>query len=1712
MATTIDDRYELVADGRTGLVSDDFAAFDRHANRSVLVRLIRDQAEERSAEALYRFRKLMDGLRSAQGEHIERVLAHGTWKGRDYVVLECPGEGALELSLGDQADLLSADRVAALIRGAARTLDHAHRHGLIHQSLSPESFLVRWDGEEPWVYIRNFGQYLLLDLAHIVDARQVHRVFGYLAPEQAGSLRKPIDERSDLYSLGIVFYQLLTGLPPYTAEDANALIYQHIATEPFPPSRVRREVPEILDRMCAKLMAKEPSERYQSADGLHYDLDEFLRLRRSGAPVVSFALARKDRLRRLDFSTRMVGRAQEQAQLLALLEEARNGRGAVCFLAGEPGVGKSRLVDELRKTVLKSDGLFLGGKCPTDRLTAPYYVFTQALDPLAGKIRMCDVEDQKRFAARVQRAVGDLGQEVLKISRQAESLLGHPPALDELEPEKAKMRFLLTAGEFIMSLGTPGAPLVLFLDDLQWADDASLELLERLGEKAARHAVLILASYRTEEGAATERVIESICRLKSAASIAEIALGPLTSHDVHELVAEVLLNDERSFAHLAEWLHARTRGNPFYALEMIRLLVDQGVIEFQDNALVCDPHRLAQSDLPDNAIDIVLRRIHALEDWERAILVYAAVIGRAVDVRVLAAVSGTPPEAVSLAVDHSIQRQILVRELVGSERVQFIHDRVREAFLDQAGVHQRRSLHLKIAQTLETHHAGQLDAVIYDLAYHYTQAEGDLEKVVLYNCRAGNAALKALGYRQAANAFEAARAVLEARGETQSLRYLDVLEDLGAACRLSAQLDEAITVMEAGEKLAETLAPERRNGFTAARAHALVEKGLSDEGAAVLIRSLRQEGFHIYRTRIGFVLSLIAELAQQGLHILFPSVFRNLRPCTDPRKLALLRQLCSLAHVTYYQDNVLTSFLFFLKTINYGDRIGLSLEHAAMYSKGTAIWATLPNLALANYSHRQSRYEARLLGDRRLDAVLRAHYLFIADAFNKADDGLAQLGDAEKTLLECGEYYNVSLMRTTSCRLVAQSGDIRKGLAIAESLLQLGRDAHMQQVEDWGAWNVGYFQSLLGEVTEQTIANLELAHRLAKESSDIPNISSSMSILGYAHLRRGAPQKAIECVEKAVALAKRPNAAFWILRTYPIGAEIYLEALRDPACSPERRTEYLKRAGWFCRMALKWGRRFPYALGWAWQVNGTWHWLNGRTRKAHACWFKGLDYLEGQTKDLHRIACIKYRSAELMLERDPRDRQAIDNLLSARDLFARCDDRVDGAAVARLIERYMPQLDDMEPRKVLTQKRHLESLMFVTQAIGSVFDLQELLDRVMEYARRVTGAERGLLMLRDAASGELMLQITAEGAQHEQARQAFGYESSRVSLSLTQEVQRRKEALIASSEDDSPAGKELKFMSVKQAMCVPLTTKEKDLGFLYLDNRLAGSVFGEGELELMKSFGIQASVSIENARLVHDLMEQDRMKQELQLGREIQRQLLPQAAPVIEGLKVCGLMDPAQEIGGDYYDFIVRTVDGRPCLGIAIGDVSGKGLGAGLAMAMLKTTMLTLSREAIDLPEILIKANRTMTENLNGMSFISLVYLQWNPASRVMSYCGAGHEHLLIYRCRSGEVEAIPAGGLVLGIMSDWPHLPKENFVALEPGDKIVLYTDGVTEAFNESRDEFGFERLLEAVRRYGGQSPADLISSLRAEVARFAHGAEQNDDITLVVMEAVSQIGASQG
>ncbi|RMH69171.1 MAG: GAF domain-containing protein [Gemmatimonadetes bacterium] len=421
--------------------------------------------------------------------------------------------------------------------------------------------------------------------------------------------------------------------------------------------------------------------------------------------------------------------------------------------------------------------------------------------------------------------------------------------------------------------------------------------------------------------------------------------------------------------------------------------------------------------------------------------------------------------------------------------------------------------------------------------------------------------------------------------------------------------------------------------------------------------------------------------------------------------------------------------------------------------------------------------------------------------------------------------------------------------------------------------------------------------------------------------------------------------------------------------------------------------------------------------------------------------------------------------------------------------------------RVATDRRNTErlnneitKLYEIGKALTSVLDLDDLLELLIDKMLEITGAQRGFLMLLE--NGEL----TFKTARDEWGNRLEAGEF-RISRSIPQSVLKSGIAKRINSlrehEDSFSSIADLKLQSI---LCVPLKAKDRIIGIVYLDSHLVSKEFTVEDLTLIETLAGQASIAIENARLYEDVAIKERLEQEFAIASQIQMGLLPKQVPQIDRLDVHGVMVPAKEVGGDYFDYITT---GQPDeLYLCIGDVSGKGVPAGLVMAMARTLLRPLIQTHQSTKDILVEVNRLLHPDMENSRFLTMLLLHWKSSSHTLHYTGAGQEHLIIYHAQTRQVERRRANGLMLGIIEDISPYLNEEQITLEPGDTVLLYTDGVTELRNAQGQMFGLRRLTQLVEKHGHRSAADLTEKILSELRKFQGNTESFDDITLLAIQ----------
>ena len=564
-----------------------------------------------------------------------KPLALTRHEGRTILVLADPGGEPLDRVLErDREQPLDLARLLRLAINLATALGHAHQRGLIHKDVKPENVLVDDAGH---VWLTGFGIASRLPRERQAPAPPeiIAGTLAYMSPEQTGRMNRSMDTRSDLYSLGVTLYQMLTGVLPFAAADPLEWVHCHIARQPVAPAD-RRAVPEPLSAIIMRLLAKNAEERYQTAAGLEADLRRCLSEWQSHGRIDPFPLGTDDSSDRLLIPEKLYGREREVDALLAAFDRVvAQGTAELVLVSGYSGVGKSSVVNELHKVLVPPRGLFAAGKFDQYKRDVPYATLAQAFQMLVRQILVKSEAEVDHWRHALLEALGPNGQLMVNLIPEVEFVIGKQPPVAELPPQEARGRFQLVFRRFLGAFARPEHPLALFLDDLQWLDTATLELLERLiTDPDVRH-VLLIGAYRDNEVSSSHPLMRTLAAIRDAGARAqEIVLAPLGLDDVERLVADALHCGPNSAGPLALLVHEKTGGNPFFAIQFLTALAEEGLLRFDRGAAAWtwDLDRIRAKGYSDNVVDLMLGKLRRLPHHTQTALQQLACLGNVAEI------------------------------------------------------------------------------------------------------------------------------------------------------------------------------------------------------------------------------------------------------------------------------------------------------------------------------------------------------------------------------------------------------------------------------------------------------------------------------------------------------------------------------------------------------------------------------------------------------------------------------------------------------------------------------------------------------------------------------------------------------------------------------------------------------------------------------------------------------------------------------------------------------------------------------------------------------------------------------------------------------------------------------------------------------------------------------------------------------------------------
>jgi len=1392
-------------------------------------------------------------------------------RGRTMLVLEDPGGELLEGLLGQP---MAVGPFMHLALGLVAAIARLHQRGLIHKDIKPAHLLV--DLANSAVRLTGFGIASRLPRQHQAPdpPEVIAGTLAYMAPEQTGRMNRSIDARSDLYAAGVTLYQVLTGSLPFAASDPMEWVHCHIARRPAPPAERLPGVPAALSGIIMKLLAKTAEERYQTAAGLERDLRRCLTQWEAEGRIDDFPLGEDDPPDRLSIAEKLYGREREVDALLAAFDRmVTSGTPELVLVSGYSGIGKSAVVHELHKALVPQRGLFASGKFEQYKRDIPYSTLIQVFQSLVRPLLSKSEDELSGWCEALHEALGPNGRLIVDLVPELNLLIGEQTLVPELPPQDAQRRFQLVFRRFIGVFARPEHPLALFLDDLQWLDAATLDLIEDLLTQADVQHLLLIGAYRDNEVDATHPLKHKLETIKSeSGKIVEITLAPLAHAHVGQLIADALRCEPPHAAPLTQLVHEKTAGNPYFVIQFLYALAEERLISCDHSAShwTWDLERIRAKGYTDNVVDLVVGKLTRLPaDTQRALQLLAC-LGIVAEITMLSIVLGVAAKQVEAVLWEAV-RQELVERLDGSYR--FIHDRVREAAYSLIPQASREADHLRIGRLLAARTPPeQREEAIFELVNQLNRgatlitAREEREQLAEFNLIAGKRAKASTAYASALSYLTAGTTLLPE--DCWERRH-----DLSFALELDRAECEFLT--------GELTEAEQRLNMLSTRAANTVERATVACLRVDLYTTLDQSSRAItvgldYLRHLGIDWSphpteeearpeyerIWSQLGSRTIGSLI-----ELPLMSDPASLATLDVLTKIGPPAFNTD----ANLLLLVTCR---AVNLSLERGNCDASCIA-YVRLAKTAGARFGDYQTLYHFGQLGydlveGRGLTRFQARTYMDFAygvlpwtrhvraarDLLRRAFDAANTMGDLTYAAY-CGNQLNTNLL-IAGDPLTEVEREAEHGLAFAQR-------ARFGFVVDRIAIQLGLIRTLrgltpaFGCLDDARFDELQIERRLAAD----PDLALAEFFYWTRKLQArffaGDYASAIEASSQAQRL-------LWIASSQLETAEYHFygalsEAASGGSAAAGERQRQLNAVAAHHEQLEIWAADCPE---------------NFENRAA----LVGAEIarLEGRELDAERLYEQAIRSARA---NGFVHNEALANELAARFYTARGFERF--AHVCLQDARYgyvrwgatgkVRQLDQQHPRlreaesvsgprgTIGAPVEHLDlaTVLNVSQAVSGEIVLERLLDTLMHTAIAQAGAQRGLLLTSQGTEQRIAAEATIS---RDTVTVLLRDEPVTDALpeSILHYVVRTREAVLlddAAAENPFAADTYLRQHQTRSILCLPLINQSKLIGALYLENNLAPHVFTASRLAVLKLLASQAAISLENTRLYRDVVERE---------------------------------------------------------------------------------------------------------------------------------------------------------------------------------------------------------------------------------------------------------------
>ncbi len=755
-----------------------YRAIQISQQRSVIIKILRQEYPSFSDLVLFRNQYIITKNLDIPG--IVRPVSLEPYQNGYALVMEDSGKISLRQYCQHQS--LTLTDILEIARAMANILHYLHEHRVIHKDIKPSNILIHPDTQEIELIDFSIASLLPKEPQAMQNPNLLEGTLAYLAPEQTGRMNRGIDYRTDFYSLGVTLYELLTRQLPFLSNDPLEVVYSHIAKNPIPLDQINQTIPPVLSDLILKLMAKNAEERYQSALGLKYDIEQCQQQLERCGEIVRFKLGERDLCDRFMIPEKLYSREKEVQTLLNAFERISNGKTELILVAGAAGIGKTAVVNEVYKPITKQKGYFIKGKFDQFNSNIPLSAIAQALGDLMEQLLSESDSKIHQWRSQILAALGENGQALIEVIPELEKIIGKQPPIIELSGSASQNRFNLLFKNFLYTVATSIHPLVIFLDDLQWADQASLTIIELLMTDNQNSYLLLIGAYRDQSVTPTHPLMQTVSKMKKLGLALEtITLDPLTSENINQLIADTLNCSEELAQPLTELIHQKAQGNPFFTNQFLKFLYTEDLIKFERKLgnWQCDLRGVRSLTISDNVVEFIAFQLQKLPQKTQKLMQIAAVIGNQFDWETLAVVCEQSPLEITANLWTSLQEGFILpttqiynfsysqipEELPRTNDIlvsyHFIHDRVQQAAYSLIAPAEKSATHLKIGQLLlEGTPPEQQEEKLFAIVNQLNQGrellvnENQRQELAQLNLRVGRKAQTATAYSTALEYFK----------------------------------------------------------------------------------------------------------------------------------------------------------------------------------------------------------------------------------------------------------------------------------------------------------------------------------------------------------------------------------------------------------------------------------------------------------------------------------------------------------------------------------------------------------------------------------------------------------------------------------------------------------------------------------------------------------------------------------------------------------------------------------------------------------------------------------------------------------------------------------------------------------------------------------------------------------------------------------------------